>query len=140
MEKKFSPKYIKYINSDAWRAMRSRVLERDSCRCRDCGHTSPRNHVHHLTYARLGRERLDDLVTLCKACHDAVHHGSMTVSRKKAVKPIPAKKKKRVKKPKDFMRYVSKEISKRNEARSKAKKEYESGMDAMYPGIDWRSW
>jgi len=30
-------------------------------------------HVHHLTYKRVGRENLSDLVTLCKRCHTDIH-------------------------------------------------------------------
>jgi hypothetical protein len=29
--------------------------------------------VHHLTYVRFGHERLEDLLTLCRPCHDAAH-------------------------------------------------------------------
>jgi hypothetical protein len=29
--------------------------------------------VHHLTYARLGRERPGDLLAVCEACHGALH-------------------------------------------------------------------
>jgi hypothetical protein len=30
--------------------------------------------VHHLTYARVGKERLLDLLALCSVCHEG-HHG-----------------------------------------------------------------
>lgn len=40
--------------------------------CKICGST--RNlQVHHKTYAREGRERLNDLVVLCKRCHNRQH-------------------------------------------------------------------
>jgi 5-methylcytosine-specific restriction endonuclease McrA len=29
--------------------------------------------VHHLTYERLGEERLTDLVALCRSCHEREH-------------------------------------------------------------------
>lgn len=40
--------------------------------CRGCG-TVDNLHVHHLTYERLGRELLTDLVTLCAGCHRKQH-------------------------------------------------------------------
>lgn len=33
---------------------------------------SPAQHIHHITYARKGREELQDLRSLCKRCHDAI--------------------------------------------------------------------
>ncbi len=37
-----------------------------------CG-TKTNLHLHHRTYKRLGRERLNDLVPLCKAHHEQAH-------------------------------------------------------------------
>lgn len=37
-----------------------------------CGETEGL-HLHHLTYERLGAERLDDLTPLCPNCHAMVH-------------------------------------------------------------------
>lgn len=75
-----------YWKSAAWRARRRAVLQRDNHRCTVCkrthgARTDPRLkgnrrtvlEVHHLTYARYGRERLADLVTLCQRCHATEH-------------------------------------------------------------------
>lgn len=61
-----------YINSPKWKAKRQMVLERDNFRCRKCG-TGKNLDVHHITYEHIGNEPLDDLVTLCRNCHENVH-------------------------------------------------------------------
>lgn len=61
-----------YINSPKWKAKRQMVLERDNFRCRKCG-TGKNLDVHHITYENIGNEPLDDLVTLCRNCHEEVH-------------------------------------------------------------------
>ena len=30
-------------------------------------------HLHHITYERLGKERLSDLVPVCESCHRFIH-------------------------------------------------------------------
>lgn len=47
------------------------VLAIADCVCYACkGHATE---VHHRTYVRLGRERLEDLEPLCAACHAKQH-------------------------------------------------------------------
>lgn len=64
--------YADFLASSYWRRLRTRVLERDHHRCAECGSVE-RLVVHHLTYERLGRERLGDLVALCDGCHRRSH-------------------------------------------------------------------
>ncbi len=64
--------YDGYLHSDEWRAKRRRVLRRAGGICERCGRAKAA-HVHHLTYARVGRERIEDLVGLCWPCHQAQH-------------------------------------------------------------------
>ena len=63
--------YEQYINSRKWLVRRAFVLFMSERRCADCGARA--SHVHHVTYRRLGKELLDDLVPLCSACHDGRH-------------------------------------------------------------------
>ena len=65
-----------YINSPKWKAKRQMVLERDNFRCRKCG-TGKNLDVHHITYEHIGNEPIDDLVTLCRECHESVHYGDI---------------------------------------------------------------
>jgi len=65
------PNYYRYIDSWAWQRKRRIALHRDGGLCRSC--SKPGNHVHHITYDRLGDEDSTDLVTLCVNCHKQEH-------------------------------------------------------------------
>lgn len=62
-----------YMRSDAWAGIRKLVLERDAHSCQACCVGDVLLHVHHLTYSRLFREHIDDLICLCVPCHDTLH-------------------------------------------------------------------
>jgi len=66
--KRFSPFYLAYIRSAAWRARRERALRLAGYRCQVCGEGG-RLEVHHRTYERLGHEADADLTVLCRWCH-----------------------------------------------------------------------
>jgi 5-methylcytosine-specific restriction endonuclease McrA len=69
------------MGSQTWRDRRERWLEAFCARqgsdptCAACSGawTLRRGDLHHRSYDRVGRERVDDLVPLCRACHDHVH-------------------------------------------------------------------
>jgi 5-methylcytosine-specific restriction endonuclease McrA len=64
-------RYADYLASPEWRTRRLivLVLARQKCACCPLEATQ----VHHLTYARRGRELLNDLLPLCDGCHDQKH-------------------------------------------------------------------
>lgn len=65
-------RYEDYLSTDHWQQMRSAVFEAKGKFCQRC--FSRHNlHVHHLTYERVGREQLDDLIPLCAPCHQFEH-------------------------------------------------------------------
>ena len=64
------PDYKEYQQSEAWKAKRDKVLERDGRLC-ICGDEATQ--VHHKTYDNIAKEPLSDLVALCKHCHDGYH-------------------------------------------------------------------
>lgn len=64
--------YEKYLESAHWREIREIRLAIDNHTCQKCGATT-NLHVHHKTYARIGDEEFDDLITLCADCHNSVH-------------------------------------------------------------------
>jgi 5-methylcytosine-specific restriction endonuclease McrA len=66
--------YQAYLCSKHWRTLREKRLKKDDYRCSKCGFPY-RLQVHHRTYKRLGRERLTDIITLCRRCHEEVHGG-----------------------------------------------------------------
>lgn len=64
--------YNAYMRSYAWRKRRDEYFTRHLKRCRACG-DKERIQLHHLNYDNFGAETDDDLLPLCKYCHDAVH-------------------------------------------------------------------
>ncbi len=64
--------YRVYLDSPAWQELRKRKLQ-ELRRCQGCGGDECLQ-VHHLTYERIGHERLTDLMVLCHLCH-AKEHG-----------------------------------------------------------------
>lgn len=66
-------RYEAHLDSPEWREARRPVLARSGGRCEHC-HEGPVEHVHHVTYERLGAELPEDLLGLCRPCHHAVHH------------------------------------------------------------------
>ena len=65
-------RYRAVMGSEGWRRRRRQALRRAGRRCQRCGARGPLD-VHHLTYARLGRERPGDLLAVCERCHGALH-------------------------------------------------------------------
>lgn len=51
-------------------------LEQAGFKCENCGSYSDPN-VHHITYVRLGHERLEDLKVLCQVCHSRWHFADL---------------------------------------------------------------
>lgn len=85
--------YRKYLKSEAWYVRRSVVLKRDRNKCQDCGGDA--QDVHHLTYERIFEELPEDLVSLCRPCHQIRHD---IHPNKRNRKPKPPKKPKKAKK------------------------------------------
>lgn len=67
--------YTEYLTSDAWRRLAGEAKARAGYECILCA-SSSHLEVHHRTYARIGRERLEDLIVLCWQCHRR-HHGTL---------------------------------------------------------------
>jgi len=74
----FENPYHEYTHSLRWKRKRAVVLIMSERRCYDCGGQA--TDVHHLTYARLGNEELDDLVPLCHECHAERHGGWIAIA------------------------------------------------------------
>jgi len=66
--------YRAYLFTPEWKAIRKQVIARDGGKCQACARTQRLN-VHHLTYAHIFEEagHLEDLVTLCRTCHEDAH-------------------------------------------------------------------
>lgn len=66
--------YQAYLRSEAWQVVRRRFFASKlwKGRCYACEQNVPVD-LHHRSYARLGYEKLSDLVPLCRRCHKATH-------------------------------------------------------------------
>jgi 5-methylcytosine-specific restriction endonuclease McrA len=64
--------YHSYLQSQAWKDKRAKVLARAKNLCEGCAE-KPATEVHHLTYANVGNELLFELVALCSGCHSRSH-------------------------------------------------------------------
>lgn len=65
--------YDEHLASDHWQDVRRRYWSSNLPKmCEVCGQTIGLQ-LHHRSYKRLGHERLQDIVLLCRSCHDNVH-------------------------------------------------------------------
>lgn len=66
--------YKEYLHSKHWKLFKKRYRQSSyyigHCLFCDC---TVRLHFHHITYVRLGKEFLKDVVTLCKKHHTQIH-------------------------------------------------------------------
>ena len=107
--------YSKYLASERWKELRDAKLCEVGDKCQRCKRRSNLQ-VHHLTYERLGHERLTDLQVLCESCHEKAHNLFPTV--KDDWEPLKGQKKKRAKPerenvPHPLFKYVSPILKKR---------------------------
>lgn len=69
--------YLEYLASDKWKLLRQFVFELRDGKCEQCGKQFKSHkesyHCHHVSYERLGSEKLSDLSLLCNECHTKVH-------------------------------------------------------------------
>lgn len=61
-----------YLKSKEWYNKRIKVLNRDKYVCQACLKNKA-TQVHHLTYERIYKEPLFDLVSVCDECHNSIH-------------------------------------------------------------------
>ena len=64
------PSYTAYLQSPQWRMFREQV-KANACYC--CGSRGADLQVHHTNYDHLGAEKPEDVMTVCNACHEAIH-------------------------------------------------------------------
>lgn len=62
---------------------RSAILHRDNYTCQCCGKKNCRLEVHHIVFrSNGGIDDEENLITLCKECHDGVHAGTVALNKK----------------------------------------------------------
>ena len=65
-------KYQRYLSSAVWKKLRQAVIDRCNDCCERCGKRLV-DEIHHVTYKRIYKEDLDDLLGLCEGCHAYIH-------------------------------------------------------------------
>ena len=73
MAQAHSAQYLAYLASPEWAAFRQTYYRTHARACAACEAPTFVD-LHHVTYERLGRESVGDVVPLCRRCHDDVHN------------------------------------------------------------------
>lgn len=79
MARRYSKSNDGFYHSKEWQAVRQHVLDRDGYICQVCkrgGRITPATTVHHIKPVRVDSKMalsLENLETICKACHNAEH-------------------------------------------------------------------
>lgn len=60
--------YKRYLASREWALLKEKLRERSFGYCERCA-TRPYQETHHVTYANVGNEPLEDLLAVCSDCH-----------------------------------------------------------------------
>lgn len=69
------PEYRQYIVSKEWYQLKIDILEKRGCYCEKCKKKKypAALQLHHLSYERLFNEEPQDLMLVCKRCHEKEH-------------------------------------------------------------------
>lgn len=70
--------YEAHLKTPKWRKLRLEVFKRDGYKCLECS-TKYNLQAHHLTYDDIGDEKIEQLITLCRKCHEKQHKGELLV-------------------------------------------------------------
>ncbi len=72
--------YEKFLKTDYWRRFRIDLIASRGAYCQICRHSSMAVEPHHKTYEHRGLEywNSNDVVLLCRTCHETHHRGYRT--------------------------------------------------------------
>ena len=62
-----------YLESQRWKVLRRFAKKQAKQHCQACGEDAMRLNVHHNSYNQLGNESPDQVIVLCRECHDLFH-------------------------------------------------------------------
>lgn len=83
--------YIEYINSPEWR-VRSRLYRNKHPKCELCGCNDRfKLQTHHISYRNIGHESDEDLMTVCRYCHEFIEEVKSYNEDNSLVLPLYAK-------------------------------------------------
>lgn len=63
--------YADYLRTTHWMAIRYRAMQRARGQCQACGRNA--TDADHMSYERRGFERPEDVMALCRTCHETKH-------------------------------------------------------------------
>ena len=63
------------LATQAYRALKRTVLERDGWKCQSCGRREQLEVHHQVRRSQLGPDEVRNLITLCSVCHRKLHRG-----------------------------------------------------------------
>ena len=66
--------YHDYLQTPEWNITRKMAYKRAKYACQMCGKGGVVLNVHHNNYSNLGNERREDLIVLCRDCHEKFHN------------------------------------------------------------------
>lgn len=70
--------YSQYIKTNHWKTLRERFINsrRFTGECFVCGKSLDKKYaiIHHKTYKYIWKEKLQNLVAICRTCHQEVHY------------------------------------------------------------------
>ncbi len=66
--------YNDYLNSEAWKSLKRLLIQERGTKCQKCGKDGLRLDGHHLTYKRLFNEMPEDILLICRKCHEKIHN------------------------------------------------------------------
>ena len=67
----------------SYESRKEAIRNRDNYTCQFCGKKHTRLEVHHIIFrSQGGTDDEDNLITLCKSCHDEIHNGTITLNKK----------------------------------------------------------
>jgi hypothetical protein len=73
IEHKHAYRFV-FLRSDKWKNTRLKALAREDAKCQICGVRALDNDAHHVFYPKsIWDTHEDDLVILCRPCHDFAH-------------------------------------------------------------------
>ncbi len=64
------------LDAENYRQLHRRVLERDGWRCQACGSMQHLQVHHQKLRSQSGSDVEQNLITLCAACHEHLHHNA----------------------------------------------------------------
>ncbi|KKL45253.1 hypothetical protein LCGC14_2357560, partial [marine sediment metagenome] len=82
-----SDEYAVYLKSPKWIALRKRAAARAKNLCEFCGRQGEA--IHHVFYPRvLKDDHLDNLIVVCKSCHELSHGIRRSAGQQQGIKTI----------------------------------------------------